>query len=151
KAPLRGIKSLAIWLTEDFAAHLPAEALDHLAQIRQRARRMSQLIDGVLRYSRVGAARAFNERLDTRAVLDEVVDSLGPLPGASLRIEGAFPRIDYDRTQLAQVFQNLIANAIQHRGRPSGEIVVACREHPAHFEFSVCDDGVGIDEAQQRR
>ena len=150
KAPLRGIKSLATWVVEDFASALPAEALDHLAQIRQRARRMSQLIDGVLRYSRIGAVGAAGERLDSRAVLDEVVESLGPLD-AALRVEGVFPTIDYDRTQLAQVFQNLIANAIQHRGPTTGEVVVSCRERAGHFEFSVRDDGVGIDEIAQRR
>ena len=150
KAPLRGIKSLASWVAEDFGSGLPPEALEHLAQIGERARRMGQLIDGVLRYSRVGAAHAARESVDSRAVLDEVVDSLRPfLEG--LRIEGAFPRVVYDPTQLAQVFQNLIANAIQHRGKPSGEIVVSCREQGGYFEFSVNDDGVGIEESQQRR
>ena len=95
-------------------------------------------------------SRTAGERLDSRAVLEEVVDSLGPLD-ASLRVEGSFPRVDYDRTQLAQVFQNLIANAVQHGGRPAGAVVVACRERGDCFEFSVRDDGVGIDELAQHR
>jgi signal transduction histidine kinase len=89
--------------------------------------------------------------VDTRAVAEEVIDSLGPLRGVSVRIEGKLPVLRYDRTQLAQVFQNLIQNGIQHLGRPSGEVVVSCRERPEEFEFSVRDDGVGVPEPHRER
>jgi signal transduction histidine kinase len=112
---------------------------------------MGRLIDGVLSYSRVGRTRSAFERVDARAVVEEVVDSLGPLRGISVRIEGPLPVVRYDRTQLTQVLQNLIQNAVQHIGRQSGEVVVSCREGAEELEFSVRDDGVGIAESHFHR
>ena len=151
KAPLRGISSLATWIVEDCKDQLGGESREYLSLLDERARRMSRLIDGVLGYSRVGRTRASFERIDTQALAAEVIDSLGPLRGVSVRIERPLPLVRYDRTQLTQVFQNLIQNAVQHLGKPAGEVVVSCRERADAFEFSVSDDGVGIPEAHLHR
>jgi signal transduction histidine kinase len=151
KAPLRGISHLAKWIVEDCEDVLRIESRRHLSLLDERARRMGRLIDGVLSYSRVGRTRSALQRLDSRAVAEEVIDSLGPLRGVSVRIEGTLPVVRYDRTQLTQVFQNLIHNGVEHIGRPSGEVVVSCREGTDGFEFSVRDDGVGIPETHLER
>jgi PAS domain S-box-containing protein len=146
KAPLRGISSLTAWIADDCAPLLPRESRDHLAQLSERARRMSELIDGILHYSRIGRARLEPSEVDTQLVAEEVIDSLAPPRGVRIRIAPRLPVVVYDRTQLVQIFQNLVGNAIQHLGKPAGEIVVSCHEEPDHFEFSVRDDGVGIAE-----
>jgi PAS domain S-box-containing protein len=146
KAPLRGISSLVAWIREDCGDSLPAASREHLELLGQRSRRMSELIDGILRYSEIGRQRSSLEWIDTRDVVQQTCDSLDPPDGIRIRIEGTLPVLVYDRTRLHQVFQNLIGNAVEHLGRPQGEIVVACREGPAAFEFRVSDDGVGIDE-----
>jgi len=150
KAPLRGISSLAAWIVEDCKDILPFESREHLSLLGERANRMSRLIDGVLSYSRVGRARPSFERVDSRAVVEEIVDSLGPLRGVNVRIDGHLPVVRYNRTQLTQVLQNLIQNGVQHIGRESGEVVVSCRQRAEEFEFSVRDDGVGIAESNSR-
>jgi signal transduction histidine kinase len=149
KAPLRGISSLATWIVEDCKDVLSAESQEHLSLLDERARRMSRLIDGVLSYSRVGRTRGSLERVDTRAVVEEVVDSLAPRRAVTVRLAGPLPLVRFDRTQLTQVFLNLIQNAVQHIGKPSGEVVVSCHETADAFEFSVRDDGVGIPEAHR--
>ncbi len=151
KAPLRGISSLATWITEDCEDVLPEESREHLRLLDQRAKRMSRLIDGILAYSRVTRTRSLRESVDAKAVLEEVIDSLGPTDDVSIQIEGTLPVVRYDRTQLMQVFQNLIGNAVQHLGRPSGKVVVSCSERSREFEFSVNDDGVGIAERNLER
>ena len=151
KAPLRGISSLAAWVARDCGELLPAESREHLALLDDRARWMARLIDGVLRYSRVRQRPAALEAVDSRAAALEVVASLGPQVGVAVRIEGPLPVVLYDRTQLLQVFQNLIQNAIQHRGKPSGEVVLSCRERTGDFEFCVRDDGPGIAEEHFER
>lgn len=150
KAPLRGISSLSAWLAEDCKDVLPGESARQLRQLESRTKRMAQLIDGVLTYSSVARSRPRRERVDSGAVVSEVVDTLAPTK-VPIRIEGALPGVRYDRTQLVQVFQNLITNALQHMGREDGEIVVSCRERHEAFEFSVSDDGVGIDERHAER
>lgn len=151
KAPLRGISSLASWIAEDCKDVLPDESRERLRLVEERAKRMGRLIDGVLAYSRVGRARSVSERVDPRLVLEEVIDSLEPPDHVSVRIEGAFPVIWHDRTQLTQVFQNLIGNALQHLGKPRGTVVVSCRERPGELEFCVRDDGAGIHERHLER
>jgi signal transduction histidine kinase len=150
KAPLRGISSLSAWLAEDCKDVLPGESARQLRQLESRTKRMAQLIDGVLTYSSVARSRPRRERVDSGTVVSEVIDTLAPTK-VPIRVEGALPGVRYDRTQLVQVFQNLITNALQHMGREDGEIVVSCRERHEAFEFSVSDDGVGIDERHAER
>ena len=150
KAPLRGISSLAAWIVEDNKDLLPDESAEHLRLLEDRTKRMSKLIDGVLAYSRVARTRRALERVDSEAVVVEVIDSLGAVK-PTLRIEGTLPGVRYDRTQLTQVFQNLIANAVQHMGHEDGEVVVFCQERHEAFEFGVRDNGVGIDDLHAER
>ena len=150
KAPLRGIESLAAWIVEDNKDLLAEESAEQLRLLEGRTKRMGKLIDGVLAYSRVARTRRVPERVDAGAVVAEVVDSLGPT-GLTIRVEGALPGVRYDRTQLAQVFQNLIVNAVQHMGRDGGEIAVFCLDRHEVFEFAVRDDGVGIEEVHAER
>ena len=145
KAPLRGISSLAAWIADDCSALLPGESRKHLGLLVERTHRMSELIDGVLHYSRLGRAKPELSAADAHGIAAEVIDSLAPPEGIRARIAGRLPIVVYDRTQLVQVFQNLVGNAIQHLGRPTGEIVVSCHEGPDCFELAVRDDGAGID------
>ncbi len=147
KAPLRGISSLTAFIIEDCKDVLRFESQEHLLLLGERARRMSRLIDGVLSYSRVGRTQSAFERVGPTEVVAEVVDSLQPIRGIAVRTEAALPPVEFDRTQLTQVFQNLIQNGVQHIGRQSGEVVVSCREGAEEWEFSVRDDGVGIPES----
>jgi signal transduction histidine kinase len=145
KAPLRGISALASWLGEDLGEQLPERAREQLRLIVLRVARMERLIADVLAYSRAGMEATAPALVDPGTVIDEVIDLLGPPAGVTVRIDGALPLILYDRTQLLQVFQNLIDNAIKHLGRPTGEVVVSARRRDHVLEFLVRDNGVGID------
>ncbi|HEX6811239.1 MAG TPA: MASE1 domain-containing protein [Planctomycetota bacterium] len=145
KAPLRGIAAMATWLGEDLGEQVPEQARDQLRQIVQRAERMERLIGDVLAYSRAGHETPVTASVDPKTVLDEVIELLGPREGVTVRIEGELPVVHYDRTQLLQVFQNLIGNAVQHLGKPTGEVVVSARQRDGRLEFFVRDNGVGID------
>jgi signal transduction histidine kinase len=144
KAPLRGIASLAGWIARDCEALLPVGSKEHLALLGERVKRMGRLIDGVLGQARAGRGARAPELLDAKRVADEVVDSLAPPRGVSVRVEGPLPQLRYDRTHLTQVLQNLIQNSVEHLGRSEGEVVVSCLERSSEFEFSVRDDGPGI-------
>jgi signal transduction histidine kinase len=151
KAPLRAISSTAAWIAEDCKDVVSAESRDHLSMLEGSARRVTRMIDGVLGYSRVGRIRSAFALVEPRTIALQVIDSLRPPEGVSIRIEGRLPRVRYDPTQLAQIFQNLIQNGIQHLGSPTGEIVISGGENAHEFEFSVRDDGQGIPESHHDR
>jgi signal transduction histidine kinase len=151
KAPLRGIVALVHWIADDNAGALSPASVDHMKLLVQRTERMNELIDGVLEYSRIGRAGEHTERVDADACVRQIVEMLDVPEGTTLRVDGALPPVDYDRVQLVQIFQNLILNAIHHSGRSDATIVIAGRESGAEVEFSVSDDGAGIDARHHER
>jgi PAS domain S-box-containing protein len=151
KAPLRGISSVAQWLAQDFAAVVDKESKENLDLMLERTDRLGRLINGILDYSRAGRGDPDIEQIDSSALIDDVIDSIDPPPSIRVLREGTFPVVVFNETKLRQVFQNLIDNAIQHLGKPRGEIIASCREAGEFFEFSVRDDGVGIPERHFER
>ena len=145
KAPLRGVSTLADWLIEDYGAQLDAEGLEHLHLVRRRVDRMGQLIDGILHYSEIGYGDHEVEILDTHALVEEVIEQLGPPDHIQVTIENTLPSLPAERTRLTQVFQNLISNAIKYIDKPQGEIQISAYDTDAFWEFRVTDNGPGIE------
>lgn len=145
KAPLRGISSLANWLVEDYAAPLGGEGAAQLNLIVTRVKRMSSLIDGILAYS--GAGRTQVER--TLVALDPLVrntiDLLAPPPHVTVQLLTPLPDLQLHAVKIQQVFQNLLSNAIDFMDKPQGRIGVSCRREGAEWQFSVADNGPGIE------
>lgn len=144
KAPLRAISSLAGWLAEDYADKLDESGRSQLQLLLKRTKRMHNLIEGILTYSRLGRLKPTLVRLDSGEAVRQVVESLSPPQGIEVRLEGAFPEIVYDRTHIEQLFQNLISNAVKYMGKPLGLVTVACADRGDLWEFSVSDTGEGI-------
>lgn len=150
--PARMVSSYMRLLEAEYGDELDGEAREYIEFASEGADRMQEMIDGLLRYSRVRTdAEAFGD-----VPVDEVLESVRQ--DLSIRIEeagasittGELPVVDGDRQQLRQVFQNLLENAIDHGG-PEPEIQVDCTARPEEYVFSVSDDGPGIPETQQQR
>ncbi|MGB5467074.1 MAG: CHASE domain-containing protein [Sedimenticolaceae bacterium] len=144
KAPLRAVSNLAQWIEEDLDKKLNDSSREQLSLLRDRVRRMHDLIEGLLEYSRVGRTGAQEEMVDTRELIEETIDSLLPPKGFKIRIRGDMPTLRADRLQLGQVFANLLSNSLKHHGGEKGKIRVAVENLGELHEFSVCDDGAGI-------
>ena len=151
KAPLRGITNLSEWLEEDLTGQLSEENQQQLTLLRQRAKRMESLIDGLLKYSRVGREQVNPELVDTYLLLLELIDSLAPANGFDIQIPKTFPTIIAKKVLLGQVFSNLLNNAIKHHDRDSGTVIVNWEDQGQQYLFSVTDDGPGIPVAFQER
>lgn len=143
KSPMRGIASLAEWLIEDQSERLDDDGRQQLRLLQQRAGRLHSMIEGVLEYSRAATKPLPKELLDTRELVEEVVDTLAPAAELEVVID-ELPRVEYSRTQLAQVFQNLIGNAIKHMNTGGGTIRITGTTIRDHVEFRISDTGVGI-------
>jgi len=145
KAPLRAIANLSEWIEEDLHGQLAAENQRQMLLLRGRVHRMEALINGLLEYSRVGRTKAALEQVSVQVLLEEVVDSLAPPDTFTIAIAPNLPTFTTKVMLLRQVFANLISNAIKHHDRPDGHITITVQEQGAFYEFSVADDGPGID------
>lgn len=144
RSPLRGIAQLAEWIAEDMSSTVPPEINTHLKLMRSRVARMERLLDDLLSYSRVGRVAGETAMVDVAELARESFDLLGPPQGFTLVLAGELPRFATQATPLAQVFQNLIGNAIKHRDRDVGTITISGRRVPGGHAFTVADDGPGI-------
>jgi len=146
KAPLRGIASIADWVINDYGDRLDDEGKNMLILMGGRVRRMSDLIDGVLQYSRVGRVKEEKSMVDLQTLVHNVIDAIAPPNGIKIVIDTELPKLIAEKTRMQQLFQNLISNAIKYIDKPDGEIHVGHSENNGFWEFYVSDTGVGIEE-----
>jgi len=145
KAPLRGIANLSRWLEEDLGERVTTEARGHLDLLRGRVHRMESLIDAILEYSRVGRKKGKVETVETRRLLDEVVDLLAPPAGFRLEAPAEMPVVKTERARLQQVLMNLIGNAVKHHpDREKCVVQIGVEDAGDRWRFSVSDNGRGI-------
>ncbi|WP_229639874.1 ATP-binding protein [Waterburya agarophytonicola] len=145
KAPLRAIANLATWLEEDLGDQIPEESQQQLQLMQSRVQRMDGLIQGLLEYSRIGRQNTPIKTVDVGNLVRNIVDSLAPPPGFKIEIADSMPRLETKELLLQQVFSNLISNAIKYHPQESGNILISVEEAAEFYQFSVCDDGLGID------
>ncbi len=145
KSPLQGIRTLASWIEEDNADSLSDKSRRHLRQMQQRVTRLDALLDDLLQYSRAGRVDRDIVDVDTTELVHDAAALLGPPDGVTVSVADGAPRFRTARVPLEQVFRNLINNAIKHHDRGAARIEVGYADCGERFEFSVADDGPGIE------
>jgi PAS domain S-box-containing protein len=145
KAPLRAIASLSEWVEDDLSEQLPEENKRQIHLLRSRVYRMESLINGLLRYSRIGRMHIPIEFVDVRVLLEEIIDTLAPPPTFTIKIGLEMPIIKTRRLALQQVLSNLLDNAHKHHPGPNGNVEVCVADQGRWYEFVIKDDGSGID------
>ena len=146
KTPLRGIGTLADWISTDYADKFDEQGKQQVRLLVEKARQMSALIDDILQYSRLGHTSPEKRQVDLSTVLSEVIAGIDPPENIQITVENELPVLICERTQIMQVFQNLLSNAVKYMDKPEGQIKVGCVEQDGFWKFSVADNGPGIDE-----
>ncbi|PKM77900.1 MAG: hypothetical protein CVU90_04075 [Firmicutes bacterium HGW-Firmicutes-15] len=146
KAPLRGIKSLAEWLYNDYQDKFDQEGKEQLDMLINRVNRMNKLIEGILRYSRVTSKNEERTVININEAVKEVIEMLLPPDNISIIIENELPSLTLERNRTQQLFANLINNAINYMDKPKGEIHISCQKQGEFWRFSIQDNGCGIEE-----
>jgi len=148
RAPLRAIDGFARLLQEDYAAQLDAEASRYLGIIRTSAKQMGNLIDDLLRLSRLGRQPLRKQIVSQTDLVQEVLESLQP-DMAQRQIEivvRKLPPVYADLSLLKQVWVNLLSNAIKYTSKkPSAHLEIGCQIREGERVYFVRDDGVGFD------
>lgn len=154
RAPLRHIDGLAAALIEDYAQKLDAPGRDYLGRIRASAVRMANLIEDLLRLSRVTRAELKVADTDLSEIACSIVDNLRrehPQRMVNVRIAPGL-RAQADPGMLRSALENLIQNAWKFTGhRPMASIEFGVRTRDGIRTYFVCDDGAGFDMAHAGR
>jgi PAS domain S-box-containing protein len=152
--PLRMVSSFLTLLQEKYGTSLDAKAREYIGFSVEGATRMSDLINDLLDYSRVNSKGKQPGPVALRVVVDDAETNLRVAideSGAVLTVD-PLPTVMADETQMRQVFQNLIGNALKFRvaGRRP-EVRIGVRQESGEWVFRVQDNGIGIPPDQQGR
>lgn len=145
--PLRTVGSFTQLLAIEFGASADPKVAEYTQFVQDGVRRMQSLIQDLLSYSRVSRQGGNFEPSDLGPALQEALDALK----ASTKEAGAsithdpMPTLSCDISQLSQVFQNLVGNALKYRGDQPPRIHVGARRNAGEWTFSVADNGIGIE------
>lgn len=144
KAPLRGIHNVIKWIEEDIGNELSPQMKNYLSIIPERTNRMEDLINGLLEYARI-RQKANLEKTNVNKLVKDITDAIVP-DHFKVSIH-PLPIFDTERLKLEQVFTNLISNSVKYMHSHSGDKVISidCKELGNQYEFSVKDNGTGID------
>ena len=151
--PLRMVSSYLQLLERRYREKLDQDASEFIGFAVDGAARMQTLIQDLLAYSRVGTRGAAFEPADCEAFLDQALKNLEVAiaeSGAEVKRE-PLPELAVDASQLTQLLQNLLGNAIKFRGESPPRIQVAAERRDADWLFSVQDNGIGIDPRHAER
>ena len=151
--PLRMVSSFVRLLGDRYKGKMDADADEFIHFAVDGATRMQRLVDDLLAFSRVSSRARPPEITDANAVMREVLANLRPaIAEAKADVQVAeLPVLPADASQLAQVLQNLVANAIKFRGTATPRVQVSARRDGADWHFTVADNGIGIDMAHAGR
>lgn len=149
RAPLRTISGFTGVLHEEYRENLDEEGRHFLDNIKRGASEMSQLIDDLLNFSRMGRRKLQFEEIDVQSMVDEVFSELKaqvPLRKIELKAEKLL-HCEGDQSMVRQVFVNLIWNAIKFSARQElATIDITCEPTEDNMVvYRVSDNGVGFD------
>jgi hypothetical protein len=144
--PLRMVTAYTQLLGERYRGKLDDNADKYIGYASEGAQRMQILIQDLLAFSRVGRNGIAHENVDCNAVMKEVLQTLAAAiqQSGAIVTYNALPVVWADRTQISQVFQNLIGNAVKFCGKEPPLVSVEAEGADHYWRFSVSDNGIGI-------
>ena len=145
--PLRMVSAYVQLLGEEYRGKLGTDADEYIHFATDGAKRMQDLIRDLLEYSRVGKKREPFELTDCEEALGVAVANLRRTIAESEAsvTHDPLPQVMGARSELVQLFQNLIGNAIKFRGAEKPHVHIAAERRQKQIVFSVRDNGIGIE------
>ncbi len=151
--PIRMITSFTQLLEKRYKGQLDTDADDYIGFIVDGAHRMKDLIDDLLEFSRLNTEGREFELVIMEIALEDVLRNLKPtIKENKAKITHDYlPNIIGDPTQITQLIQNLINNAIKFHGDTTPEIHISAQNMSNEVLFSITDKGIGIDQQHQKQ
>jgi PAS domain S-box-containing protein len=146
REPLRTVSGFCGLLRDRYRGQLDQRADEFIDFAVEGAARMDKLINDLLAYARVGTRGKHFAAVDSAAVFDRAVADLGRVieeTGAEVT-RGPLPVVPGDESQLGQLAQNLLANALKFHGPEPPRVRVSADRAEGGWRFAVRDNGIGI-------
>jgi signal transduction histidine kinase len=149
KEPLRSIDAFSKFIEDDYKERLDQEGKNYLERIRANASRMQALIEDLLEISRIERSKNPFEETQVEDIINESklrLEYAIKQKNVEIVVRDKLPKVFCDPVRLAEVFVNLISNAIKFTDKQKPVIEIGYRENKVFYEFYVRDNGPGIDE-----
>ncbi len=153
KEPLRTITSFVNLLEKHCERKIDDTGRDYLNYILSGTRRLDVLVKDLLNLSRINLSETPFAEVDLNAVFKDVVSSLATVIAERKVVLNCakLPIISADKTQMYQLFLNLIGNAIKYNESDKPQIKISVEREAAHINLSFADNGIGIGEQYQEK
>jgi len=135
KEPLRGISNLISFLSEDYGEILPDEARRQMDTMMRLTRRMDNLLNTLLHYSRLGRQTLALMHVNVKDIVAETIETLKARleeTGTTVHVTSLPASLYCDPVQIGEVFENLVSNAVKYNDRPVGERWIEIGSIPSH-------------------
>lgn len=146
KEPLRTITGFANLLEKGYKDQLDDQAVEYIKYITTGAKRLNELVKDILNLSRINTVEQSLASVDLNDVAKEVsthIQTLVTEKNATIKY-GKLPTIHADKTQMFQLFLNLIVNGIKYNNSGKPSINIKCTRDGTNYRFSFSDNGIGI-------
>ncbi len=149
KNPLTTINAYSQILTELYKEKLDENALSYLNRISASARKLNEMIDDILNYTKSTRQQTIKKSIEIKLILNEIVEDITANRGvvAPHFIIRRTPAIFGDKTMIKQIFQNIITNAVKYSSGPgkNAEVEIDGEVQDEQVVYSIRDNGIGID------
>jgi signal transduction histidine kinase len=147
KTPLNSISGAAQIISMHLSEGMDPKGKEYLEMINQQVKWMASLIDGILEYSRISYQTVENvQKISLEDLIADVSTVVSGYENIEIIKEKEFPDIYGNKTEIRQVFQNLIDNAAKYMDKEKGKIILDVQDRKREWEFVVADNGPGISE-----
>ena len=145
--PLRKVASFCGLLQQEYSQQLDDDGRQYLDFAIDGASRMSTLVQDLLRYSKIGSGVSFDQNADSDAAIKLAIENLGAaIADSKAKVTfDRLPELIAEPREIAQLFQNLIGNAIKYRSDAPPKIHVGVENKEEFWQFSIADNGIGIE------
>lgn len=145
KAPLRGIMQLSNWIDEELKESKNSHISEYIRLMQSRTSRLEKLLDDLLSYATLTEKVEKFTTINVSVLVDDTFHLLNPPASITLEIDCKVDSFKTMAVPLEQVLRNLINNAIKHHDKETGHITVSIKPIEHGYQFTVCDDGPGIE------
>lgn len=151
KSPLPAIEHLVSWIEEDVGNQLTPQSRKYLSFLRKRTYRMSNLLDGLLKYAQAGTIHSPVEKINFPDLVNTVAHEVEAANDFNICCEHCAFTVEAEKKPLHEVIYELVDNSVKHHHLHKGHIQVGVVEQNDYYEFFVADDGPGIELVYQDR